>query len=173
MDLNLSISYDITSSKFYDKRDDFVFIIVHFPILDSAVSRAAPYGVYISQVIHFARATNHVSDFNNQNKILIANPIKQWYRYHKLRTAVFKLYRRYSELMFKYNIGKQEEGLLEPAFDSDLVHKFGKIIGKTYFSEQLKKIVTCYKKIGYNKDILRQTACMVLIQLLLINCFSL
>ena len=41
------------------------------------------------------------------------------------------------------------------------VYKFRKIIGKTNFSEQLKKIVTRYKTICYNMDILRQNEYMV------------
>ena len=30
------------------------------------------YGVYISQLIRFARASSHVTDFNNRNKFLTA-----------------------------------------------------------------------------------------------------
>ena len=41
------------------------------------------------------------------------------------------------------------------------VYKFRKIIGKANFSEQLKKIVTRYKTICYNMDILRQNEYMV------------
>ena len=33
--------------------------------------------------------------------------------------------------------------------------------GKTGFSVQFKKIVTRYKKAGYNMDILQQIACMI------------
>ena len=42
-----------------------------------------------------------------------------------------------------------------------LVYKFRKIIGKNDFPYHLKKIIVRYKKIGYNIDILRQTACLV------------
>ena len=37
LDLHLSISYDIVSTKIYDKRDDFDLEIVNFPFLDSDV----------------------------------------------------------------------------------------------------------------------------------------
>ena len=43
------------------------------------------YGVYISQLIRFARASSNVSDFNCRNKALIVKLLKQGYRYHKLR----------------------------------------------------------------------------------------
>ena len=54
LDLHLSISNDIFSTKIYDKRDDFDFEIVNFPFLDSDVPRSTSYGVYISQLIRFA-----------------------------------------------------------------------------------------------------------------------
>ena len=54
LDLHLSISNDIVSTKIYDKRDDFDFEIVNIPLLDGDVPRSTSYGVYISQLIHFA-----------------------------------------------------------------------------------------------------------------------
>ena len=54
LDLHLSISNDIGSTKIYDKHDDFDFEIVNFPFLD--VPRSTSNGVYISQLIRFARA---------------------------------------------------------------------------------------------------------------------
>ena len=41
----------------------FDFDIVNFPFLDGDVPRRASYGVYISQLIRFARVCNHVTDF--------------------------------------------------------------------------------------------------------------
>ena len=67
MDLNLSITKMIDSSKIYDKRDDFNFEIVNFPFLDRDLPRAPSYGVYISQLIRFARVCSIVDDFNNRN----------------------------------------------------------------------------------------------------------
>ena len=48
LDLHLSISNDIVSTKIYDKRDDFDFVIVNFPFLDGDVPRSTSYGIYIS-----------------------------------------------------------------------------------------------------------------------------
>ena len=50
--------------KIYDKRDDFDFDIVNFPFLDGDVPRRTSYGVYISQLIRFARASSNLNDFN-------------------------------------------------------------------------------------------------------------
>ena len=48
LDLNLSITNGIVSSKIYDKQDDFNFEIVNFPFLDGDVPRSPSYGVYFS-----------------------------------------------------------------------------------------------------------------------------
>ena len=74
-------------TKIYDKRDDFDFDIVNFPFLDGDVPRSASYGVYISQLIRFARVSSHVDDLNTRNKVLTAKLLRQGYRYHKLRKA--------------------------------------------------------------------------------------
>ena len=68
--LDLSSSNDIVSTKIYDKRDDFDFEIVNFPFLDCDFLRSTSYGVYISQLIRFARASGYVTDYNTQNKLL-------------------------------------------------------------------------------------------------------
>ena len=76
-DLHLSISYDIVSTKIYDKPDDFDFEIVNFPFLDGDVPSPTSYGVYISQLIRFSRASAYVADFNTHNKLLSQKLLKQ------------------------------------------------------------------------------------------------
>ena len=56
-------------------------------ILDGDVPHRTSYGVYISQLIKFARVCSHVDDFNARNNCLTAKLLKQGYRYHKLQTA--------------------------------------------------------------------------------------
>ena len=60
----------MVSTKSYDKSDDFDFEIVNSPFLDGDVPRSTSYGVYISQLIRFARASSHVADFNTRNTLL-------------------------------------------------------------------------------------------------------
>ena len=99
LDLHLSISNYIAATKIYDKRDDFGFENVNFPFLDGDVPRSTSYGVYISQLIHFARASGHVADFNIHNKLLTQKLLKQCCPYHKLRKIFSNLYRRYYDLI--------------------------------------------------------------------------
>ena len=93
LDLHLSISNDIVSTKIYDKRR-IDFEIVNFPFLDGDVPRSTSYGVYIFQLIRFARASSIVADFNTRNKLLTQKLLKQGYRYHKHRKTFSKFYRR-------------------------------------------------------------------------------
>ena len=99
------MSNGFVKTKIYDKRDDLDFDIVNFPFLDGDVPRPASYGVYISQLIRFTRVFSHVDDFNTRNKVLTAKLLRQGYRYHKLRKAFSKFYRRHFDIVSKYNVG--------------------------------------------------------------------
>ena len=136
--------------------------------MDGDVPRRASYGVYISQLIRFARVCNHVTDFNARNKYLTAKLLQQGYRYHKLRKtfSIFydDFYRRHYELISKYNVGLKTllgEGLSEPEYYGDLVYKFKNLIGSNDFSFQFRKIITRYRRIGYNLNVMRQSAWLV------------
>ena len=99
----------LSSTKAHDNKwaskYGFNFEIVNFPFLDGDVPRSPFYGVYISQLIRFARVCSNVDDFNNRNLFLTAKLLKQGYRYHRIRKAFSKFYHRHSELIVKYNIG--------------------------------------------------------------------
>ena len=82
------------------------------------------YGVYISQLIRFARVFSHVADFNARNKSLTAKLLQQGYRYHKLRKTFSKFYRRHYELVSTFNVGLKtllHQGLSEPEFYGDSI----------------------------------------------------
>ena len=99
LDLHLSISDGFVQTKIYDKRDDFDFDIVNFPpFLDGDIPRSTSYGVYISQLIRFARVSSHVDDFNTRNKVLTAKLLRQGYGYHKIRKAFSKFYCEFSTI---------------------------------------------------------------------------
>ena len=164
LDLHLSISNDIVSNKIYEKGDDFDLEIVNFPFLDGDVPHSASYGLYISQLIRFARASSYVTDFNTCNKLLTQKLLKQGYRYHELLKNISKLYRQYYDLISKFQVGLKSllrQGLSEPEFYGDLVYKLKKIVGSNNFSAQFIKIFSHYKKIGTNINVLQQTTCLV------------
>ena len=146
LDLHLSISNGFVSSKIYDKRDDFDFDIVNFPFLDGDVPRRPSYGVYISQLIRFARVFSHVDDFNTRNKCLTAKLLKQGYRYHKLRKAFSKFYRRHYELISDYlhclvppTIGNTSRYNLRNINDLQTVHAKTQLYFNSFFPSVIRE----------------------------------
>ena len=80
LDLHLSISKDIVSTKTYDKRDAaaFDFEIVNFPFLDGEFLRSTSYGIYI--LLNTSNLLEHldiIDDFNTRNKLLTQKLLKQ------------------------------------------------------------------------------------------------
>ena len=141
-----------------------IFLIVDFPFLDGDVPRSTSFGVYISQLFRFARTSSHVADFNTHNKLLTQKLLYKGYRYHKFRKTFSEFYRRYHDLISKFLIGLKSllrQEISEPEFYGDLVYKLKKIVGSDNFSAQFIKIISHYKKIGYNINVLQKTACLV------------
>ena len=58
-------------TKLYDKRDDFDFHIVSFRFLSSNIPSSPSYGVYISQLIRYARCCSYYDDFGYRHKRLV------------------------------------------------------------------------------------------------------
>ena len=83
---------------------------------------------------------------------------------HKLRKTYSKFYRRYYDLISKFQVGHKyllRQGLSESEFYCDLVYKLKKIVSSNYFSAQFIKIISHYKNINYNINVTQQTACLV------------
>ena len=71
-------------------------------------------------------------------------------------------------MISKFNVGLKSllhQGLSEPEFYGDLVYKSKKIRGMIDFSDRFRKIIMRYKRIGYNLNVMRQSACLVINQI--------
>ena len=79
--------------------------IVNVPFLDGDDPRSPFYGVYISQLIRFARVCSNVDDFSNRSLFWTAKLLKQSYRYHKNRKAFSKFYHVHSKLTVNTTLG--------------------------------------------------------------------
>ena len=78
--------------------------------------------------------------------------------------AFSKFYHKHYELISKLNDGLKTHvrmGLSEPEFYGNLVYKFKKLTGRNDFRFQFRKIITRYRRIGYNLNVMRQSACLV------------
>ena len=101
LDLHLSVSDGFVQTGICDGRNGFDFDIVNFPFLDGDVLRSTSCGVCVSQLVRFARASSHVGGFNSRNKVLTAKLLGQGCRYHKIRKAFSKFYRRHFDIVSK------------------------------------------------------------------------
>ena len=101
LDLNIKVIGSDIHTRVYDKRDEFGFPIVNFPWLSGDVPRLPSYGIYISQLVRFARCCTSVLDFHLKNSKLLQNCWHRCYRYHKLRKTFGKFFSSYSELLLK------------------------------------------------------------------------
>ena len=101
--------------------------------------------------------SRHFDDFNTRNKVLTAKRHRQGYRYHKIRKAFLNFYQRHFDIVPKYNVELKTrllQGFSEPEFCCDLVYKFRKNNWQNDFPYYFKKIIVCYKNIGYYIDVL-------------------
>ena len=96
LDLLLSIGRDGQLHTFlYDKRDDFNFYIINFQFLGSNIPSSPAYGVFISQLIRYARASSSYKCFilravRLSNKLLGQGYVKERWR-SSLRKIIFFL----------------------------------------------------------------------------------
>lgn len=92
------------TTKLYDKRDDFNFSIVNFPYLCSNLTSSPAYGVYVSQLIRYARACATYEQFIKRGKLLTNKLLEQKYQEPRLKSSLRKFYGRYNDLVSKYNV---------------------------------------------------------------------
>jgi hypothetical protein len=77
-------------NKLYDKRNDFNFHIVNFPLIWSNIPAAPVYGVYISQLIRFSRACGSYQDFLDRGKLLTRKLLNQGFLLVKLKSSLLQ-----------------------------------------------------------------------------------
>ena len=80
----------------------FDFHIVNFPFLSSNIPSSPSYGVYISQLIRYARCCSYYDDFGYRHKLLVDRLPSQGYEVKCLRNSFKKFYGRYPDLIGKY-----------------------------------------------------------------------
>ena len=166
LDLNIKVFGSDVHTSVYDKRDDFGFPIVNFPWLSGDVPRLTSYGVYISQLVRFARCCTSVSDFNSKNLQLTSKLLTQGNRYHKLRKTFGKFFRSYSDLLSKFGeISFQayaSGGISHPVFYGDLVYKLRRVRCEANFVSSGSKIVKRLRRRKYDPLIKERTMVLVL-----------
>ena len=105
LDLLLSIESDgQLRTSLYDKRDDFNFHITNFPFLSSNIPSSPAYGVFISQLIRYARACSSYECFILRAVRLSSKLLRQGYVMERLKSSLRKFYGRYGDLIKHYEV---------------------------------------------------------------------
>jgi hypothetical protein len=100
----LAYSNGRLATSLYDKRDEFDFAIVNFPFLCSNISLSPAYGVYISQLLRYARACFAYEDFSKRGKLLTKKLMLQGHNESRIKSSFCKFYGRYNDLVCDFKL---------------------------------------------------------------------
>ena len=113
------------------------------------------YGVYISQLVWFARVCNNVNYFNERNLFITEKLLHQGFRFHKLIKTFTKFYYRYRNIINKYNSTCKlliRLGISHPIFYGNILYK-----AKHRLVKPLNRLISK----GYSYDIVVKSLHMV------------
>ena len=92
----------------YDMRDDFTFRNVDFPHMDSNIPVNLAYGVYISQLVSYARICTSKVDFMNRLHGLSLRLRQQGFEANLLQKSFNKFFNRHGLTVVKYGATLRE-----------------------------------------------------------------
>jgi hypothetical protein len=93
LDLHLEVgSEGWLRTKHYDKRNDFNFPIVNFPIICSYIPVAPTYGVHSSQLMRYSRTCGSYQDFLDRGLLLTRKLLSQGFLLVNLKSSLRKCY---------------------------------------------------------------------------------
>ena len=104
LDLRIEIKNDRIHTSLFDKRDAFGFQVVNFPDLTGNIPMKQSYGVFVSQLIRYARCCQDFADFRTRTLILAKRLVKQHFNVNLLRRTFQKFAESYYELLVKYSV---------------------------------------------------------------------
>ena len=105
--LDILLSFDVNghlNTSLYDKRDDFNFHITNFPFLSSNIPSSPAYGVFVSQLIRYARACSKYDGFVIRARRLASKLLVQGYVILRLKSSLRKFFGRYGDLIKSYEV---------------------------------------------------------------------
>ena len=109
--LDLYLEFDDSgqiNTRIYDKRDDFNFKIINFPNMCNNIPASPAYGVYMLQLIRYARASSNYSDFLKRHLHLRNRLLGQGYKKIRLIRSLEKLIFRYQDLVEIYSVSTEK-----------------------------------------------------------------
>ena len=104
LDLRILSNNNNLTFSVYDKRDDFNFEIVNYPFSDSCIPKRSALGVYVSQLLRYARICSYFQDFKVKSHALVTKLRNQGYKAEDLRRLTIKFFNERQDFLGKYNI---------------------------------------------------------------------
>ena len=97
LDLQLEIKDNKIHTSLFDKRDAFGFTIVNFPYLTGNIPTKQSYGVFVSQLVRYARCCQDFKDFRSRTLILIDRLVRQHFTINLVKRTFAKFTESYYE----------------------------------------------------------------------------
>ena len=85
LDMTISIFRGKFYTRLYDKRNDYDFDVISFPHLDGNIPKGQSYGVFISQLVRYARINCSFDRFVSDCKLLVERLVNQHFDVAALR----------------------------------------------------------------------------------------
>ena len=105
LDILLSIGRDgQLRTSLYERRDDVNFHTTNFPFLSSNIPSSPAYGVFISQLMRYARACSSYKCFILRAARLSSKLLGQGYVRERLKSFLMKFYGRYGDFIKHYEV---------------------------------------------------------------------
>ena len=103
LDMNVNIIDQIISTSIYDKRDAFDFPIVNFPNLSGNIPKNSSCGVFIGELIRYARACSYFEDFEFRALSLVSKLTTQCFTSKLLKRSWLNFCDSHIILVQKYD----------------------------------------------------------------------
>jgi hypothetical protein len=102
LDLKITIKNNIISTSIFDKRDSYDFPIVNFPFLCGNIPQRSSYGVFIGELVRYARVCTYLKDFRTRMASLVSKLKTQCFTDQGLKRAFRKFCDSHVLLIQKY-----------------------------------------------------------------------
>ena len=83
-------------------KETYKFHIVSFPDLSGNIPMKHSYGVFVSQIIRYARCCGDLPDFTKRTKSLIEKLVEQGFKTDQLKKVFEKFLTTHFELLYKF-----------------------------------------------------------------------
>ena len=102
LDMFLKLQDGVITTSIFDKRDAFSFPIINFPTLTGNIPLKSSYGVFVCELVRYARVCTLYTDFKDRVQILVKKLLKQFYTESGLRKTFYKFCDMHFLLIQKY-----------------------------------------------------------------------